>query len=286
MIVGRRALLAGGVGLAVAGCRAAAVAQPALWRVEGAGRLWLFGAMHALPDDDWVSAPLERAIAEAGELVLEVAPGDDPAAAFAARARLPAAVPLGERLPEVMRPVLAEVIARLRIDPDALDREASWAAALVIGGAASAQAGARRENGTEAVLAAAFARAGKPVRALETAAGQLAAFTALPEAQQRLLLGRTVADAAAPGQFAALVTAWRAGDLATLAARLAAGVEGAPSLREALVTDRSRRFAAWAAARLRRPGSALLAVGAGHLVGADGVPALLARDGIAVRRVA
>lgn len=275
----RRALLAGGAGLAVAACTGGAPASPALWRADGAGRVWLFGAMHALPDDDWVSEPLERAIADADELVVEVSDAADPAIAFAARTMRPDLPPLAERLPAALRPVLAG------LDLPAMDAEASWAAALTIGGLAASRAWARRGNGTEAVLARAFRTAGKPVRALETPSAQLRLFADLPEAQQRVLLARAVADAAAPQRYEALAAAWRRGDLARVEARLATGTEGAPALRETLILDRNRRFAGWAGQRLRRPGVALMAVGVGHMVGAEGVPALLQRFGAQVERV-
>ena len=278
-VLTRRALLAGGAGLVASACTPRSPALPALWRAEGAGRVWLFGAMHALPDDDWVSAPLQRAIADANELVLEVADTADPAAAFAERTMRPDLPPLAERLPPGLRPALAS------LDLPAMDTEASWAAALTIGGAAASRARARREHGTEAVLARMFRKAGKPVRALETPAAQLSLFAALPEAQQRLMLARAVADAAAAGRYDALVAAWRAGDLAGVEARLAASMQGAPALRDALVVDRNRRFAGWAGQRLRRPGAALMAVGAGHMVGAEGVPAVLKLAGVRVSRV-
>lgn len=242
--------------------------------------------MHALPGDDWVSAPLGAAIADADELALEVADTQDAAAVFAVRARWPGLPPLAERLPAAARPALAAVLDDLRLPAGGLDGDASWAAALAIGGAAAARAGARREHGVEAVLAARFRAAGKPVLGLETVAGQLAVFASLPETQQRVLLARTIGDAAAPDRYLAMAAAWRAGDLAALDARLRAGMAGAPGLRAALVVARNGRFANWAAARARRPGSALLAVGAGHMLGADGVPALLAGRGLAVRRVA
>lgn len=41
--------------------------------------------------------------------------------------------------------------------------------------------------------------------------------------------------------------------------------------------DRSRRWTRWVEERMAKPGAVLVAVGAGHLVGADGVPAALER---------
>ena len=63
------------------------------------------------------------------------------------------------------------------------------------------------------------------------------------------------------------------------------GIGPAPAARKALLTDRNRRWSAWVEQRLNRPGTVLMAVGAGHLVGDDAVPAMLAAEGYKVVRV-
>ena len=48
--------------------------------------------------------------------------------------------------------------------------------------------------------------------------------------------------------------------------------EDDPRMVEALIVGRNRNWAQWIKQRMERPGTVMLAVGAGHLVGSDGVP--------------
>jgi uncharacterized protein YbaP (TraB family) len=52
-----------------------------------------------------------------------------------------------------------------------------------------------------------------------------------------------------------------------------------------LILRRNQLFARRIAERLHGAGTAFVAVGAGHLCGAEGVPKLLARDGFSVTRL-
>jgi hypothetical protein len=52
-----------------------------------------------------------------------------------------------------------------------------------------------------------------------------------------------------------------------------------------LLTRRNARWAEWIDARLDRPGTVFLAVGAGHLAGRDSVQAMLEKRGIKAKRV-
>ena len=55
-----------------------------------------------------------------------------------------------------------------------------------------------------------------------------------------------------------------------------------PGLYQRLVVKRNRRWADRLADRLRSPGKVVVVVGIGHMVGPDGLPALLRARGFAV----
>ena len=58
-----------------------------------------------------------------------------------------------------------------------------------------------------------------------------------------------------------------------------------PVLYRRLLTDRNRNWADWIGHRMKQPGTAFVAVGAGHLAGKGSVQDILQRRGIKVRRV-
>ena len=129
--------------------------------------------------------------------------------------------------------------------------------------------------------------AGKPVEGLETPEEQLTIFHDLTETDQRAMLAEAVTDADDEGpQLKATVADWLGGRTDALAARVNRDFASTPGVRAALLTARNRRWAAWIADRLQRPGSVVVAVGAGHLAGPDSVQAQLARLGITITRVA
>jgi uncharacterized protein YbaP (TraB family) len=59
----------------------------------------------------------------------------------------------------------------------------------------------------------------------------------------------------------------------------------APELKDALLLQRNANWAKWVKGRLDRPGTVLVAVGAGHLAGDQSVVSLLEHQGLKVTRV-
>ena len=81
-------------------------------------------------------------------------------------------------------------------------------------------------------------------------------------------------------QIDALVDAWGKGDQATLDKLMNEGMESYPGLYDALLTNRNANWVKWIKARMEKPGTVFMAVGAAHLVGKDSVQAQLAKQGI------
>lgn len=257
--------------------------SPALWEISDANgvRGWLFGTIHALPKGAvWRTPVLDAAIAEADLFVVEIANlGDSNEAqrAFAARARARGLPPLLERIPASDRPALADMLDRAGRNARELDSLKTWAAALQVAGIAR---NADPEDGVDRALL----RLGKPAIGLETFAGQFSLFDSLPETDQADLLAGIVREAQAEGGDARMI-AWLRGDMETLERDAGSGILGYPRLREALLDGRNRVWVERIAEVLQDGRKPFVAVGAGHMLGAESLPALLAERGYSVRRV-
>jgi uncharacterized protein YbaP (TraB family) len=141
------------------------------------------------------------------------------------------------------------------------------------------------ENGVEKTLEKRAKRLKRRHSALETAAYQLGLFDSLPQATQLRFLSeviRTMPDA--KNEVTDMVRAWKAGDAETLA-RIMNEDEDEPELMDKLLFQRNKAWAEWIRARLDRPGTVFMAVGAGHLAGTGSVQQELAARGIGSTRL-
>ena len=259
-----------------------------MWLAEdGDTRIYLLGTMHALPEStDWDRGKVAEAVAAADELVMELSPEELAAAGeeFERLAPRRAPLPIDERLaPAALAQYRALEAGGPDFRADALD---DWAVMVLMGQRVAQKAALAPDNGVEARLTQDFRAAGKPIGGLETARSQLMLFETLDPATQRALLARAAEGASdAVADVRALTDAWSRGDVAALEKVINEDVDAVPAAREAIITGRNRAWSAWVKRRMAQPGTVMVAVGAGHLVGADGVPAMLAAEGVQVRRV-
>lgn len=277
--------------LTLAACKPAApppTVTPALWQVSGKNgeSAWLFGTIHALPAPvEWRSAKVDAALNTADRLVLEVAAIDNPEALNAIYRRLaasPGLPPLLERLPAAERGKAAEVLRRHAIKPEEYGQTETWAAALALTYQLTVEN--QSKFGIDRQLLE--ANRGKPVGELEGAQRQLGIFDRLAEADQRELLRAVLAEADAPDAEAQrLGQAWGSGNMAALEAETRTGMLADAELRKALLVDRNADWTKRLETMLRAGQKPFVAVGAAHMAGPDGLPALLAAKGYTVARV-
>ncbi|WP_390475654.1 TraB/GumN family protein [Altererythrobacter sp. MTPC7] len=292
-----KSVLAGSVLLAAASCDDARKppsppihGTPAIWEIasaDGEVEGWLFGTIHALPGNArWRSEAVMLAVEEADLLAVEIAAlddGDAIAAVFARLSHTPGQPALTQRVPAELHSQLAELVRRSPYGPNDFTAVETWGAALIL--AQEAQSSNDKANGVDKALIETF-RPGRPVREVEGAVAQLGVFDSLPEEDQRELLAVTIKEAMRGGD-AGRKTAerWLAGDVEGMLDPGEESLLDDPELREALVEGRNRAWMPVITAMLEQRPRPLIAVGAGHMGGPEGLPVLLRAAGYTVTRM-
>lgn len=262
------------------------------WRLDGgSNRVYLLGSVHLLREEDHpLPEVIDEIYAEAEVLVMELDYDDvDPAAAQALIREK--GTPEGERtLPELMGPQAwtraRALAAEVHIPLDGLARVEPWLAAITVEQLMLARIGFDPAFGIEHHLAQRAREDGKEVTGLETLDEQLGFLDGMSlEAQRALLLQSLEESTRIEELMEGLVCAWRYGDLEHLESRLLASIRDYPELYEALVTERNRRWARRIAGLADDRQDYLVVVGALHLVGEDGLPALLEAAGYELTRL-
>jgi len=261
---------------------------PALWEIadgKGAVEGWMFGTIHALPDDTkWRSPKLDAILGKADMLVVEVANLEDSAElskTFEQMAFDRPAGPIAQRIDPDLTDEFETLLVRAKVRRAYFDPMESWAAALALAQVAQS---AKSENGADRALLAAFDK--REVVELEGARGQLEIFDRLPETEQRDLLNAVLKESRDYDDgMGTLAKAWLAGDTDRLQQLTRRGILADPELVQVLLRDRNANWAAQIENLLSARDKPLIAVGAGHLLGEAGLPAMLEARGYKVRRI-
>jgi len=274
----RRLAALGAVLLALAGCGKPPIeARPAMWRVsDDDTTIYLLGSIHLLPANvRWRTPIVERAIAASDTLVLESSP--DEQTDFRAIATGVGLKPAADRVSPGKRPVLDAMIARSGASRETLDSYKDWALATTLAASDAIANGADTRHGVEAQLWSAFASAGKTRLAFYHAKDQLTQLDSLPESDQRKMLGNILEG---KENYRETLKAWTTGDIASLEKTAAC-----TPLEGKLVGQPNNSWSRWIAARMKQPGTVLVAVGLGHMAGPYALPKMLAARGLKVERI-
>jgi uncharacterized protein YbaP (TraB family) len=263
-----------------------------LWQIEGDGNtVYLLGSIHLLREEDHpLPSVIDRAYEDAEVIIMELDMDDLDAAYTQAAFNRAGVMTDGTTLADLMGAELyaaaEEAAAVIDIPLEMLAQSEPWLAAMTIELMMLYRIGFNPMLGVEMTMVGRATADGKPIEGLETVDEQLAFLDGLPlEAQREMLLQTLDQGAALSESIDDMIDAWHRGDTAALEDKLLASIEAQPALHEALLVKRNNRWVETIEAWLDDDRDYLVVVGALHLVGDDGVPALLADRGIGIQQL-
>lgn len=186
-------------------------------------------------------------------------------------------------LPAASKSDFDAAIAKANLSIDAVDHEKPWLVSLQL---LVAEASAKQyspDAGVDHQVMAIAARRHKPSRYFETIEQQ---FRLLAGGSDALQLSEFESDLKdfqqSDDDLAPMVDAWSKGEEEKLAGLMNEDLADEPEAKKALLTDRNQNWVTQIEALLKEKKVFFITVGAGHLAGADGVPALLRAAGYKV----
>lgn len=267
-------------------------AQPArnfIWKVSGpAGAMYLVGSVHLLTKDYYPLSPaLDTAFKDSDLLVEEADLGEleAPASQFKLLSR--GLLPGDQSLDTVVSPatyaLVTKYVSGLGMPIEPLKRFKPWLLALTLVEFEWQKAGFDASLGLDRHFFNRAKAEGKTMQGLETVDYQLSLFDGMTMKEQEGLLAESLKDLNKERASAVTLTdAWKAGDAAAVERIVLDDVKDDRLMYDRLLVNRNRNWLPALDALLIRNTRAFVVVGAAHLVGPDGLLAMLKAKGYKV----
>jgi uncharacterized protein YbaP (TraB family) len=270
----------------------AAQAKTFAWKATGkGGTIYLMGSIHMMSASFYPLNPaLEAAFKDSDLLVEEVDLAEmlDPTAQLAilSRGMLPSSQSLDKLISPATLALVKKATGDLGSAAGPLMQFKPWMLAIALQGMELAKAGFDPSLGLDQHFYTEAKEAGKAVQGLETVDYQISRFDQMTMEQQDHLLAETLkeleTETATVGK---LGEAWKVGDVAAIERIALADLKSDPQMYQRLLVDRNKNWLPKIEALFARRGHALVVVGAAHLVGPDGLLAMLKAKGYTVEQL-
>jgi uncharacterized protein YbaP (TraB family) len=266
-------------------------AKSFLWKVQSGPRvMYLAGSVHALSEDVYPLNPaFEQAFTASDTLVEEIDLDQAGLLSLGPMLLAKAMYQDGRTFDKVVSKETADLVAsHLKSMPMAAELirpMKPWMVMLMVSALQVQQAGLNPNLGLDKYFFDKATDARKMVVGLETAESQLDRFDKMPEALQEQMLRSALEEINVQNtELAAIVAAWRSGDVAALERRLLPGLKKYPAAYQSLIVERNNNWMPQLEKCLARTTPCMVVVGAAHLVGPDGLLALLRRKGYTIEQ--
>ena len=288
----RTLLVAVALAISIASARSESAANNFLWKAtKGQGSLYLVGSVHLLTKDYYPLSPaLDRAFKDSDLLVEEVDIGEMISTENQLQMVITGMLPAGQSLDKVVSPAtLAAVNKRIEtlgmpIEP--LERLKPWLLSLTLLTLEWQKAGFDADLGLDKHFYDLARSDAKTVQGLETVAFQISRFDGMTMDEQDRLLAETLKELdTQQTAVTALADAWKAGDVPTVERLVLQDLRSDPRVYQRMLVDRNRDWLPKLEALFMRRGRAFVVVGAAHLVGPDGLLAMLRARGYTVEQM-
>ena len=274
-----------GTAAGVAPAQTKSAARGFVWSVERDGRTsWLVGSLHVLTKDAYpLPGSMDKAFEQAKTLMEETDVNElsspDMIGIVATKGLFTNGQTLESVLPRDAYTRLAQRMTATGLPIEMVKMMRPWMVELTLSGLELQRAGFDPDLGIDVHYRRKAAQNGMALNMLETAAEQIDYLAGLPLDVQVSQLQQTLTEGDAElREVREIAAAWRAGDTAAIERLLLKGMKESPAYYQSLVVDRNRRWIPRIESCLST-GSCFVVVGAAHMVGSDGLIAMLKQKG-------
>jgi uncharacterized protein YbaP (TraB family) len=269
--------------------RPAAATKHSLWKVQGKhNAVYLLGSVHVLKPENYpLPAPIEAAFTNSPIVAFETDIGamDEPAAQMQLMGK--AMLPVGETLQDQLSPALytrfTNQLQETGLPGAMLERFKPALAALTLEVMELQKLGYDPEYGLDKHFYTLAHKGKKEIVPLETIEFQIGLLTGLSKEEGEQVMKSTLDEIDKTKQeVQKMLTAWQTGDAEGLEKLLNEAAHEAPAIFKRLVTDRNQTWIPKIEGWLQGDKNVVVIVGAGHLVGKEGVVELLRKKGLKV----
>ena len=288
----RRLAAAVAASLALLSAHPQAQTRALAWKAtRGAGVVYLVGSVHMLTSDFYpLAPPLEAAFKDSDLLVEEVDLAEmlDPMAQMNILTR--GMLPSNQSLDKVLSPATLALVQKATGDLGTaggpLMRFKPWMLAITLQGMELMKAGFDPALGLDQHFYDQAKAGGKTVQGLETVEFQISRFDTMTMEQQDRMLAETLKELATEtATVGKLGEAWKAGDVPAIERIALADLKSDPLMYQRLLVERNKNWMPKIEALFARRGRALVVVGAAHLLGPDGLLAMLKAKGYTIEQL-